>query len=123
MESSQPRNHELHIAGKGFTSTTHFNLEHKFVPMLQAIKILDAKGAVDKQCENHVTITTWQLEKVEGKEVILETQRDKAKLHFSTVMDTCHVKCEELEPTLQKCKGRVRGDIVEDDSGAHAVFN
>ena len=40
-------------------------------------------------------------------------------------MDTCHVKNEELEPKLQKCNGRVvlRGGIVEDDSGAHAVFN
>ena len=30
----------------------------------------------------------------------------------------------ELEPKLQKCKGRIvlRGDIVKDDSGSYAVF-
>ena len=39
-------------------------------------------------------------------------------------MDLCHLKNSELEPQCQKCKGRavLRGDIVKDDSGAHAVF-
>ena len=40
-------------------------------------------------------------------------------------MDICHLKNAELEPKLQKCKGRVvlRGDIVKDDSGVvYAVF-
>ena len=39
-------------------------------------------------------------------------------------MDICHLKNAELEPKYQKYKGRValRGDIVKDDSGAHAVF-
>ena len=39
-------------------------------------------------------------------------------------MDMCHLKSAELKPKLQKYNGRVvlRGDIVEDDSGAFAVF-
>ena len=39
-------------------------------------------------------------------------------------MDICYLKNAELEPKLQKYKGRVvlRGDIVKDDSGACAVF-
>ena len=39
-------------------------------------------------------------------------------------MDLCHLKNAELEPKLQKYTGIVvlRGDIVKDDSGAHAVF-
>ena len=39
-------------------------------------------------------------------------------------MDVCHLKNSELEPKFQKNKGRVelRGDIVKDDSGSHAVF-
>ena len=39
-------------------------------------------------------------------------------------MDLCHLKNSEVEPQLQKYKGRVvlRGDIVKDDSGAYAVF-
>ena len=58
------------------------------------------------------------------KEVILEAQRDKNKVHFATLMDMCHLKNADFEPKLQKYKGRVvlRGDIVKDDSGAFAVF-
>ena len=45
FQSSQVKNHEDHIAGKGFTSLTHYNLTHKFIPMPQAMKIPDAKAA------------------------------------------------------------------------------
>ena len=45
-------------------------------------------------------------------------------VHSATLMDICHLKNSELEPQFQKYKGRVvlRGDIVKDDSGSHAVF-
>ena len=38
----------------------------------------------------------------------------KREVHFATLMDMCHLKNAELEPTLQKYKGRVvlRRDIV-----------
>ena len=36
VESFQPENHEDHKAGKGFTSMTHCNLAHKFIPMHQS---------------------------------------------------------------------------------------
>ena len=72
------------------------------------------------------TIPAWNLEKVKSnKEVILGAQGDREKVRFATLMDICHFKKNsELEPKLQKYKGRVvpRGDIVKDDSGACAVF-
>ena len=39
-------------------------------------------------------------------------------------MDICHLKNAELEPKHQKYTGRLvfRGDMVKDDSAAHAVF-
>ena len=39
-------------------------------------------------------------------------------------MDLCHLKNSELEPKIQKYKGRVvlRGDIVKADSGSYTVF-
>ena len=39
-------------------------------------------------------------------------------------MDICHLKNSDLEPQIQKYKGRVvlRGDTVKDDSGSCAVF-
>ena len=39
LESSLPKNHGDHIAGKGYNSMTHYNLVHKFIPMPQAMKI------------------------------------------------------------------------------------
>ena len=40
--------HENHIAGKGINSLNHNNLAHKFMPMLEAMKIPYAKAAVDR---------------------------------------------------------------------------
>ena len=41
-------NHDEHIAEKEFNSLIHYYLVHKFIPMLQAMKIPDAKAAVKK---------------------------------------------------------------------------
>ena len=56
--------------------------------------------------------------------MIDEARTKGAKVHVATLMDTCHLKNDELEPKQQKYKGRVvlRGDIVKDDSGSCAVF-
>ena len=84
MESSQLYVHEEHIAGKGFTSMTHYNLVDKFIPMPQAMKILDANAAVDKEWKKLETIPARQLENVKSKnEVILEAHSDKTKVHLA----------------------------------------
>ena len=99
VESSRPKNREDHIAGIGFTSMAHYNVVHKFIPMPQGMRIPDAKNAVSKEWKKLETIPAWQLEKVKSKkEVILEAQRDKKKVHFATLMDICHLKNAELEP-------------------------
>ena len=49
LESTPPRTHEDHIAEKGFNSINHYNLVRKFIPMRHAMKILDAKAAVEKR--------------------------------------------------------------------------
>ena len=97
VESPLLTKHNDHIAAKGFTSMTHYNLVHKFIPMPQAMKISDAKAALDKEWKKLETIPAWQLEKVKSKnEVFLEAQRDKQKVHFATLMDICHLKNAEL---------------------------
>ena len=95
--------HENHIAGKGFTSMSHNNLVHKFILVPQALKIRDAKAAVDKEWKKLETIPAWQMEKVnrQKEEVILEAQRDKNKVHFATITYIFHLKNAELEPKLQ----------------------
>ena len=71
--------------------------------MPQAMKIPEAKAAVDKEWKKLETIPAWQLDKVKSKkDGILDAQRDKKKVHFATLMDICHFKNAELEPKHQK---------------------
>ena len=106
-------------------SVLHDNLVHKFIPLPQAVKIPDAKAAVDKEWKKLETIPAWDVKKAKSKEeVIKEEQKNNNKVHFASLMDLCHLNNSELELQLQKYKGRVvpRGDIVKDDSGTYAVF-
>ena len=93
--------------------------------MPEAMKIPDAKAAVDKEWKKLETIPAWHVRKVKSKkEVIKDAQKNNNKVHFASLMDLCHLKNSVLKPQFQKYKGRVvlRGDIVKDGSGAHAVF-
>ena len=125
VESSQPEKHEDHIAGKGFTSMSHYNLVHKFIPVPQVMKLPDAKAAVDKEWKNTRDDPSVEFgksqEQKEGSSGATKRQKESP---LCTLMDICHLKNAELEPKLQKYKGRVVlwEDIVKDDSGAHAVF-
>ena len=125
MEESLPNYHEDHVAGKGDNSLQHYNLFHKIIRMPQAMKIPAAKAAVDKEWEKLEKIPAWDLTKIRStKEVIDEARTKGAKVHFASLMDSCHSKNAELETKHQKYKGRVvlQGNFVEDDSGSYAVF-
>ena len=67
IESVTNRIHEEHISGKGQNSVLHHNLGHKFIPILQAMKIPDAKAAVDKERKKLETNRAWDVEKVKSK--------------------------------------------------------
>ena len=60
--------HEDHIAGKGYNSMTHHNLVRKFIPVPHAMKIPDAKAAVDKEWKKLETTPAWQLGKSQKQE-------------------------------------------------------
>ena len=120
-----PNYHEDHIAGKGDNSLQHYNLVHKFIPMHQAMKILAAKAAGDKEWEKLEKISAWDLTKVRSKKEVIDEARTKgANVHFASLMDLCHLKNAELEAKHQKYKGRIvlRGDNVKDELGSYAVF-
>ena len=70
LESSLPNDHEDHIAGKGYNSTNHLNLVHKFIPMSQAMTIPDAKAAVDREWKKLETILVYQFDKIKSKEEV-----------------------------------------------------
>ena len=65
--------------------------------MPQAMKIPDAKAAVVTEWKKlEKTSPAWQLDKVGSqKEVILEAQSDKKKVHFATLMDISHLENAE----------------------------
>ena len=84
----------------------------------------DAQAAAVKK-GNFEKIPAWQLTEFRNKkDVIDEPRTSGAKVHFASVMDTCHLKNAELEAKHQKYKDRVvlRGDIVKNDSGSYEVF-
>ena len=51
LEGTLHKDHQDHIAGKGINSLNHYNLVHKFILMPQAMKVPDAKDAVEKEWE------------------------------------------------------------------------
>ena len=90
MGESLPNHQEDHIAGKGDYSLQHYNLEHKFIPMPQAMKIPAAKAAVDKEWETLDKIPAWNLTKVRSKSEVIDEARTKgAKVHCASLMDIC----------------------------------
>ena len=98
-EASPPKDHEDHIAGKGYNSMTNYNLVPKSTPMPQAMEVPYAKAAVDKEWKKLETIPAWQLDKAK---VMLEAQGDTKKVHFATLMDICHLESAELEPKISE---------------------
>ena len=97
LEPTLPKDHDDHRAEKGYNSISHCNLVHKFVPTPQAMNIPDAHGAVVKERKKlEKTIPDWQLDKDRNqKEVIVEAQSDKKKVHFATMIDICHLENAE----------------------------
>ena len=88
LEGTPLKEHEDHIADKGLNSMTLYNLVHTFIHTPQAMKIPDAKAAVDQEWKKLETIPAWNLGNAKSKkEVILEAQRDKKKVQFATLMD------------------------------------
>ena len=110
---------------KGDNSLQHYNLVQKLIPMPQAMKIPEARAAVDKEWEKLEKIPAWNLTRVRSKSEVIDEARTKgAKVHFASLMDICYLKNADLEAKHQKYKGRVvlRGDTVKDDSGSYALF-
>ena len=122
LESSLPKNHEDHFAGKGYTSMTHYNLVHKFIPIPQAMKILDARsssGQGMEEARDNFGLAVGRSQKQEGG-YSGSTKRQKRESILLHRCDICRFKNAEMEePKHQKilrtncvprwhCKGRFR---------------
>ena len=99
MELTLQRGHEDHIAAQGENSMNQNNLVHKFIPMHKALKIPKAKAALEKEWKKLETIQAWKLDRVKSKkEVVLEAQRNKSKVHFASLMDMSSQECGVRTP-------------------------
>ena len=78
LEAAPHRYHEDHIAGKSTNSLSHYNLVHKFIPVPQAMKIPNAKAAVEKKGKLE-KIPAWQLTKVRNKNEVIEEARNECR--------------------------------------------
>ena len=67
LEGTQSKDHEDYIAEKEFHSLSHKKNVRKFVPAPQAMKIPDAKAAVDKEWDKLEKLLAWQMTNVESK--------------------------------------------------------
>ena len=85
LEGTLYEDYEDHIAGKGINSLSHYNLVHKFIPMLHAMKIPEGKAAVEKEQDKFEKIPAWLLTKVRNtKEVIAEARNKGRNVHFAS---------------------------------------
>ena len=117
--------HEDHVGDREFCSWHHFNMAHALVLVSEAIKILTAKTAADRQWNKLQKLPAWSTSKDKSEQdVINEAKVNNRKVHFATVMDACHLKHSELAEHLRINKGSVvlRGETVNDDTGVYAVF-
>ena len=76
--------HEDHIARNGDNSLQHYNLVQNFIFMPQAMKILAAKAAVDKEWEKLEKISAWNLTKVRSKKEVIDETSAGATDHFAS---------------------------------------
>ena len=105
LEGTLQKDHENHIAGKGTNSLIHYNLVHRFILMPEAMKIPEAKAAVDKEWGKLQKIPAWQQTKVRNKKDVIDEARKEGKtVHFASLVDICHLNNSELEPKHQKYK-------------------
>ena len=109
LEGAVHKHHQDHITAKRVNSITHYSLVHKFILMPQALKNSRCKGGSGKEWEKLEKIPAWDLTKViNKKEVIDEARNEGTKVHFASLMDLCHLKNSELEPTVSKVQRQSR---------------
>ena len=127
MGECLPNHHDDHTAGKGDNSLHHYNLNHKFIPMLQAFKIPSSKGSSGQGMGNswrNFRRATWWKSEVTNLTWSMKQGRRAQKFILPHWWTYVIWKMLNWRQQHQKYKGRVvlRGDIVKDDSGSYAVF-
>ena len=105
MGESLLTHHEDHIAGKGYNSLQHHNLVHKFIPYPQAMKIPEAKPAVDKEWEKLEKFSAWNLTKVGSKKEVIDEAWTFGRKSLFCIIDG-HM-------SLEKCSVGVKAPKIQ----------
>ena len=118
-QTSSSHVHPPSVHRSGSTGSFHYGLVHKLVSIQEALKIPDAKAAVDKQWEKLKNIPAWDVKKVRSKsEVVRQAKIEGKPVHFANLMDLCHLRNAELEKHFQTYKERVvlrRGNVKDEE--------
>ena len=103
MGESLPTHHEDHIAGKGNNLLQQKIFGSQIYSYASSYENSSSKSSSGQGMGKLDKISTWNLTKVRSKkEVIDEARSSGAKVHFASLMDTCHLKNAELEAKHQK---------------------
>ena len=100
---SEIRPHQDRTAPKGYASLDQMAMVHLPIAIDKAMKIPEAKKAVDAEWEAHARKGTWNAKRVRPRaEVIAEAFAKKVSVHFGRLMDLCHLKHAELQKEVKK---------------------
>ena len=81
--------HQDHIAEKGYNTLFHCGSVHTQIPMTKAMKIPDAKVAVDKEGKK-LKLLAWDASKVRVyQNVNRKAHAQKKPVVFTTLIDLC----------------------------------
>ena len=83
------RDHEDHIAEKGFNSSSHDDHEGKPIPIHQAMKIPNAKAAFDKRSDKPEKLPAWQVEEVKSLKEVIERHKKRERLSTQKALSRC----------------------------------
>ena len=80
----------------------HYDLVHRPVPIPEAVNILDAEAVVNKEW-GQLKSPAWDEKKVKPKAAVVQKAKKEGKtIHFTKLMDLCHLENAEFARHLQK---------------------
>ena len=121
--------HQEHVAPRGAqppVASEWFACVHTPVPIPKALRIPEAREALEAEWTKLERKKAWDISKVRPKAaVIREAKAQGRSVHFGSLMDLCHLKNSQMGEEFWSYKGRIvfRGDIVKDEQGTFAVFS
>ena len=102
VEPSQPAKHEDHIAGRGFTSMTHYKLVHKvfsYASSDENPRCGSCGGQGMEEVRDNPSVANG---KVKSKKGLFSMHKEtKKESPIATLMETCHLKTRSKNPNYR----------------------